>query len=194
MVDHPENDPRVPLNKRSGLRVIKNGPFSRDLGQFRKDHGLMGCVLITFDSDRVGTASSAMNDAFLTAMEELADKVLVMIDDGRLNPGEPFVSDPRVEVVTPCDDTEIMRLWRESGLPEYFLGNGATNHNLVKFAANIAAAEKERIASAIDHEASVTSCHEDAVVVRDTARLVRADFSYEDAERLQIAEENNDAK
>ena len=85
----------------------------------------------------------------------------------------------------PCNDSEVMRLWRECGLPEYFLGNGGTNHKLVKFAAKIKAIEKDRIASAIDYEASVTPCHEDAVVVRDTAMLVRADFSYDEAERLR---------
>lgn len=36
-----------------------------------------------------------------------------------------------------CDDAEVMRLWRECGLPEYFLGNGGTNHKLVAFAARI---------------------------------------------------------
>lgn len=35
---------------------------------------------------------------------------------------------------SPCDDAEIMRLWRECGLPEHFLGNGGTNHKLVAFA------------------------------------------------------------
>ena len=34
----------------------------------------------------------------------------------------------------PCDDAEVMRLWRECDLPEYFLGNGGTNHKLVSFA------------------------------------------------------------
>lgn len=34
----------------------------------------------------------------------------------------------------PCDDANVMRLWREAGLPEYFLGNGGTNHKLVEFA------------------------------------------------------------
>lgn len=34
----------------------------------------------------------------------------------------------------PCDDAEIMRLWRECELPEYFLGNGRTNRKLVDFA------------------------------------------------------------
>lgn len=33
-----------------------------------------------------------------------------------------------------CDDADVMRIWRECGLPEYFLGNGGTNHKLVAFA------------------------------------------------------------
>lgn len=33
-----------------------------------------------------------------------------------------------------CDDKEVMRLWRQAGGPEYFLGNGGTNHMLVEFA------------------------------------------------------------
>jgi hypothetical protein len=32
------------------------------------------------------------------------------------------------------NDAEVMRLWRECGLPEYFLGNGNSNHKLVAFA------------------------------------------------------------
>lgn len=32
---------------------------------------------------------------------------------------------------------EVMRLWRECGLPEYFLGNGGSNHKLVEFARRI---------------------------------------------------------
>lgn len=34
----------------------------------------------------------------------------------------------------PCDDAVIMRIWRECDLPEWFLGNGGTNHKLVTFA------------------------------------------------------------
>ncbi|WP_375590168.1 hypothetical protein ABWH89_04885 [Hoeflea alexandrii] len=48
----------------------------------------------------------------------------------------------------------------------------------------IRADEREKIASDLDYEASITPCAEDAVVVRDCARLVRANFSYEEAERL----------
>jgi hypothetical protein len=32
-----------------------------------------------------------------------------------------------------CDDAEVMRIWRECGLPEWFLGNGGSNHKLVAF-------------------------------------------------------------
>ena len=45
-------------------------------------------------------------------------------------------------------------------------------------------AERERIAIALDEEANTTPCEEDAKVVRDCARLVRADFSYDAAEAL----------
>ncbi len=45
--------------------------------------------------------------------------------------------------------------------------------------------ERERIARAIEAEADMTACDEDAGVTRGLAWLVRADFSYEDAERLQ---------
>ncbi len=48
--------------------------------------------------------------------------------------------------------------------------------------------EKERIAQALDYEASVTPCEEDAVVTRNCARLVRADFSYEAAEQISDEE------
>ncbi|TPW26839.1 hypothetical protein [Pararhizobium mangrovi] len=40
----------------------------------------------------------------------------------------------------------------------------------------------EEVANSLDHEADVTPCAEDAVVVRDCARLVRAGFSYDEAE------------
>lgn len=41
------------------------------------------------------------------------------------------------EHITPCDDADVMRIWREVGLPEYFLGNGGTNFKLVAFARRI---------------------------------------------------------
>lgn len=49
--------------------------------------------------------------------------------------------------------------------------------------------EKHRIANALEDEADLTPCSEDAMVTRSNARLVRADFSYDEAERLEIVEE-----
>ncbi len=43
----------------------------------------------------------------------------------------------------PCDDADIMRLWRQCGLPEWFLGNGGTNHKLAAFAAALRSAREE---------------------------------------------------
>ena len=44
-----------------------------------------------------------------------------------------------------ADDAEVMRIWRECGLPEYFLGNGGSNHKLVAFAKACAADEIEKL-------------------------------------------------
>jgi hypothetical protein len=59
----------------------------------------------------------------------------------------------------------------------------------VRDAADDILKERERIAKALDDEADCTGCDEDAVVVRDCARLVRADFSYDEAERIARIED-----
>lgn len=51
-------------------------------------------------------------------------------------------------------------------------------------------AERERIAVALMAEADASPCEQDAQVLRDSAWLVRADFSYEEADRLQSAAQN----
>lgn len=48
----------------------------------------------------------------------------------------------------------------------------------------IRADERERIARALEDEADVIPCQEDAAVTRSCARLIRADFSHDGAERL----------
>lgn len=53
-------------------------------------------------------------------------------------------------------------------------------------------AERERIARALDYEADVGGCMEDNVVMRDAAWLVRADFSYDEVERLMAVAEAED--
>lgn len=40
-----------------------------------------------------------------------------------------------------CDDAAVMRIWRECDLPEWFLGNGGTNHKLMAFARRIREAD-----------------------------------------------------
>lgn len=49
--------------------------------------------------------------------------------------------------------------------------------------------ERERIAAALDDEAGSLPCVEDAAVMRSSAQLVRADFSYDEAERIAEVED-----
>ena len=48
-------------------------------------------------------------------------------------------------------------------------------------------AERERIAVALETEADLLPCAEDAAVTRSNAALIRADFSYEDADRAALS-------
>jgi len=50
------------------------------------------------------------------------------------------------------DDREVMRLWRQAGLPEYFLGNGGTNDRLVEFAKLIQQATAKRCAEICEQQ------------------------------------------
>lgn len=69
-------------------------------------------------------------------------------------------------------------------------GGGHTESALTEaLVAQAVEAERLRIAETLEAEAETTPCEEDAVIVRDCARLVRADFNYERAERLAEAEE-----
>ena len=49
-----------------------------------------------------------------------------------------------------ADDTQVMRVWRECGLPEYFLGNGGTNHKLLAFVQRIYDTRRERLRTHMD--------------------------------------------
>lgn len=50
-------------------------------------------------------------------------------------------------------------------------------------------AERARIIARLLEEAELTPCGEDAMVTRSNAFLIKADFSYEEAERLSDKEE-----
>lgn len=54
------------------------------------------------------------------------------------------------------------------------------------------AQERGRIANRLEEEAGLSPCKEDGSVYRSAAWLVRADFSYEEAERLEVAAEVGD--
>ena len=53
-----------------------------------------------------------------------------------------------------------------------------TTQRLRAFVRKVRRLERDRIARALEHEASITPCDEDAHVIRSDAALVRAGFSY----------------
>jgi hypothetical protein len=65
-------------------------------------------------------------------------------------------------------DAEVMRLWRECGLPEYFLGSGGTNHKLVAFAKACRADEAalQRVDAVL-----VAFCEERGISAADARKL-----------------------
>jgi hypothetical protein len=69
---------------------------------------------------------------------------------------------------------------------------GKTDGSLVEatlIIAQVILAERERIVACLKDEADLTPCSEDAMVTRSNARLIEADFSYEEADRLAEKEE-----
>lgn len=87
------------------------------------------------------------------------------------------MSDATVETVARA----ITGVW--TGLPWDALSPQAREESMREAEAAIAVT-RAQIASALDYEASVCPCAEDAVVIRDCAKLIRADFSYDRAEEM----------
>jgi hypothetical protein len=77
----------VPLHQRPSFRqqAPEHNALARDLGKLREQHGLLGCVLVSFSADRVGVNSSAVNEAMLPHMLRLGDQLLMAIDDGQFD-------------------------------------------------------------------------------------------------------------
>jgi hypothetical protein len=66
--------------------------------------------------------------------------------------------------------------------------DGALIHGEVARAIEAAVAEeRERIACALDYQGDIAPCSEDGSVFKSAAQLVRADFSYEKADRIEAA-------
>ena len=77
-----------PLTGRAGLQTeaAATNTLARELGQLATRHHLRGCVLISFTDDRVGVNSSGEPDSFGLHMEQLGNRLLAAIDDGRFDP------------------------------------------------------------------------------------------------------------
>jgi hypothetical protein len=77
-----------PLAGRPGLitEAAATNALAQELGQLAKRHGLRGCVLISFKADRMAVNSNGESDLFARAMEELGDRMLAAIDDGKFDP------------------------------------------------------------------------------------------------------------
>lgn len=71
----------------------------------------------------------AINDARIRAIEAIRALKQEGVEAALPEPRSGDTSKPSL-----VDDAEVMRIWRECGLPEYFLGNGGSNHKLVAFA------------------------------------------------------------
>jgi hypothetical protein len=76
----------VPIELRHDLVVRTGSLISRDVAELAAKHKLVGAVLITFSADRIGVASTGLSAEFAKATSDLADKLVVMLADGKLDP------------------------------------------------------------------------------------------------------------
>ena len=78
------------LSGRPGLieESAETNALAKDLGQLAEQHGLRGCVLISFTDKRYGVDSSGEPGSFARLMEQLGDRLLAAIDDGKFDPSE----------------------------------------------------------------------------------------------------------
>jgi hypothetical protein len=76
----------IPLEKRDGFRAEPNHELVEALRDLRETHSIVGCVLISFTTERVGVVSSACTAEFGTAMQALGKRILTAMDDGQFDP------------------------------------------------------------------------------------------------------------
>lgn len=75
-----------PLFGRPSLVTSRMHPLIKEVHELAVRNNLRGCVLISFTDERVAVNSSGSPERFGEAMEELANRILAMIDDGLLDP------------------------------------------------------------------------------------------------------------
>jgi hypothetical protein len=76
----------APLEQREGFNAEPNHALVKALRELRETHGLVGCVLVSFTTERVGVDSSGLTPEFGAVMHKLGDKILTAIDDGQFDP------------------------------------------------------------------------------------------------------------
>ncbi len=80
---------RPAIHQRQGYEErVAPDALQRDLGALARKHGLMGCVLVQFDFERIGVRSWGVNDLACAGMTSLGNRILTDIDDGRHDPLE----------------------------------------------------------------------------------------------------------
>lgn len=108
------------------------------LRQAAVDRDIEKILAMTDDECRqAGLAEFGSEEAWRKAMGELRAKMLKAAGIPEQEGASEALPEPRsgdTSKPLSADDAEVMRIWRKCGLPEYFLGNGGSNHKLVAFA------------------------------------------------------------
>lgn len=81
-----QKPPAVPLSDRPGYEEIRYSPLAKSVRKLREKHGLVGCVLIDFTSERVGVCAAGVTEEFKGHMQVLGDRILAAIDAGQFDP------------------------------------------------------------------------------------------------------------
>lgn len=84
---------------------------------------------------------------------------------------------------------EIMKAAEACHLKILGRGTAFTIGTIAKAINDAVMAERARIVARLLEEAELTPCGEDAMVIRSNAFLIKADFSYEEADRLSEKDE-----
>jgi len=84
----PIIDPASPLAGRAGLRIDQHSEIGKAIADMAKAQELRGCVLISFRKGRIGSTTYGKTPEFAKVMEQLGDRLLAAIDDGKFDPPE----------------------------------------------------------------------------------------------------------
>lgn len=77
---------RAPLKDRVGFQADHDHALIEATRELRELNDCDGVVVVSFYDGRVGVNSSGSNKEFGAAMHDLADRILIAIDDGYFDP------------------------------------------------------------------------------------------------------------